>query len=131
MSFNLIVFRHPTKICMSDSFPHGMGGGGSVLSGNSWGVKLPIELVGKVSNNLLEHMAEIIYMWIVMLSGVIIKLDCFLSFGVNTSAVSWLHLTRFFMKGYEAHEETSNKIAQFCMEHHTCLCEKHFKNKCN
>ena len=59
VSFNLIVYRAPTKLHLSDSCPHGLGGF-SVLTGRAWRLKLPVDLVGKVSNDLLEFMAQII-----------------------------------------------------------------------
>ena len=58
VSFNLIVYRRPTKMYLSDACPYGMGGF-SLLSGRAWRMQLPMELVGKVSNNLLECLAQI------------------------------------------------------------------------
>ena len=92
---------------------------------------MSIELVDKASNNLLEHMEEITCTWIDMISGVMSKFDCCLSFGDNASSLSWLHLTRFFMIGHEAHEETSNKIDNLCIDHTSCIYGQHFKGKHN
>ena len=110
VSFNLIIFRRPTKIYISDACPYGMGGF-SVNSGRAWRMSIPPDLIGKVSNNLLEYIAEIVCVWIDILNGDVVEFDCCLSLGDNTSAISWLHLTRFCDEGDGAHEEASNKIA--------------------
>ena len=72
---------------LSDTYPHGMGGF-SLLSGRAWRIQLPIELVGKVSNNLLEYLAQIICIWVDILIGAIKPHDCCLSAEDNTTAVS-------------------------------------------
>ena len=58
ISFNLIVFRQPSKIYLSDSCPYGMGRF-SVNSGRAWKLKLPSHVIDLVSNNVLEFMAKI------------------------------------------------------------------------
>ena len=130
VSFNLIVCRRPTKIYISDSCPYGMGGF-SVLSGRAWRLKLPADLIGKVSNNLLEYMAEVICIWIDVLNGDLQKYDCILALGDNTSAIGWLYLTRFCGDGDEPHEETSDKIANLITDIQACLYGQHFKGKLN
>ena len=56
-------------------------------------------------------MAEVICIWIDILIGAMVKYDICLSFGDYTSAICWLRLTRFCGEDDEAHEATSNKIA--------------------
>ena len=83
VSFNLIVYCRPTKMYLSDACPYGMGGF-SLLLGRAWYMQLPIELAGKVSNNLFEYLAQIICIWIDVLIGAIKPHDCYLSAGDNT-----------------------------------------------
>ena len=72
-----------------------VSGGGAVLPSKAWRIKLSIELVGKLSNNLLEHMMEMTHTWIDMFYGAMSKDDFYLSFEENASATIWLHLARF------------------------------------
>ena len=94
ISINLLVCRRPSKICLSDSCPYGIVGF-SCLSGRAWRLKIPLDVVGKVSNNLLEFIAEVTCMWIDVIEKQMDHLDCCLSFEDNTSAVSWMHLSNF------------------------------------
>ena len=88
-------------------------------------------LVGKSSNNLLECFGQIIFICIDIVKGEIQPYDCCMSGGENSSAVSWLHLTRFCGVEDEVHEVASRKIANFCMDQLMCLCSQHFKGKFN
>ena len=82
-----------------------VSGGGAVLPSKAWRIKLSIELVGKLSNNLLEHVMAMTHTWIDMFYGAMSKDDFYLSFEENASATIWLHLARFFMIDHEAHEQ--------------------------
>ena len=64
-----------------------MDGGGSINSGREWRIQLPEDLVDKVSNNLLEFLAEMICMWIDVIEGRMNTYDCCLSLGSNASTV--------------------------------------------
>ena len=72
-----------------------MAWGGSIRNGRAWRLKLPSKLVGKVSNNLLEFMAEITCVWVDMCEGDMDEFDYCLSLGDNTSAVGWMHKSNF------------------------------------
>ena len=126
ISFNLIVFRQPTKIYISDACLYGMGGF-SVTSGRAWMLKLPPELVGLVSNNVLEFLAEIICIWLDILEQRIMKYDCCLSLCDNTSAISWLHKSNFCDESKAAHEEATRHIVNLCIDVDICLYSQHFK----
>lgn len=130
ISFNIIVFRRPTKIYVSDSCPYGMGGF-SIRHGRAWRFKLPIELVGLVSNNLLEFIAEIVCIWLDVVEGRMEKYDCCLSFGDNTSAVSWLHKSNFCDASQIPHEAAARHLASLCIRESICLYSQHFKGKRN
>jgi len=64
---NLLVFRKPTHVYRSDSCPHGLGGYSHM--GFAWRFYLPEELRFRASNNLLEHLASIITVWIDIIAG--------------------------------------------------------------
>ena len=86
ISINLLINRRPSKIYLSDSCPCGLGGF-SCLSGRAWRIQIPDNLIGKVSNNLLEFLAEVTCIYIDIVEGNMVKLDCCLSFRDNTSAI--------------------------------------------
>jgi len=130
ISFNLIVFCQPSKIYLSDSCPYGLGGF-SLKSGRAWRLKLPKDLVGKVSNNLLEFIAEVVCIWIDILEGEMNKFDCCLALGDNTSAISWMHKSNFCDETQSPHEEAARHLARLCIEHDICIYAQHFKGKWN
>ena len=130
ISINLIVNRRPTKIYLSDSCPFGLGGF-SASSGRAWRLKLPSELIGKVSNNLLEFIAEVICMWLDTHEGRMNDLDYCCAFGGNTSAVSWLHLSNFDEANQSSHQTTARHLASLCIGHNICIYSQHFKGSWN
>ena len=126
VSFNLIVFRQPTKMYLSDSCPYGLGGF-SINSGRAWRIKLPNDLVGKVSNNLLEFLAELICIWIDIKEGRMNTHDCCLSLGENTSAVGWMHKSNFCDEHQAPHEKAARHLASLCIENDVGIYAQHFK----
>ena len=130
MSINLLINRRPSKIYLSDSCPHGLGGF-SCLSGRAWRIIIPDDLIGKVSNNLLEFLAEVTCICIDIVEGNMVKLDCCLSFGDNTSAISWIHLSNFSEKNQSAHQAVARKLANLCISSDLCMCSQHFKGAYN
>ena len=88
---------------------------------------MPSDLVGLVSNNLLEFLAEIICIWIDILEDQMEKYDCCLAFGDNTSAIGWLHKSNFCNESQLPHEETARYLASLCIEHDLCIYGQHFK----
>ena len=109
ISINNLIHRRPTQVCLLDSCPYGLGGF-SCRSGRSWRLRIPPELVGKVSNNLLEFLAEVICIWISIIEGDMERQDCCLSFGDNTSAISWLHLSNFCDSDQIVHQSVARHL---------------------
>ena len=66
---NNLVLRKPNKVLCSDSdsCPHGLGGYSN--SGFAWRYYIPGELLYRASNNLLEHIAMIITVWVEVFAG--------------------------------------------------------------
>ena len=87
ISFNLIVFRQPTKIYLTNTCSYGMGGF-LVASGQVWRLKLPLDLVDLVLNNILQFILEIIYIWVDIIEGRIEKYDYYLLLDDNMSIIS-------------------------------------------
>ena len=62
VDMNLLVYRKPTKVYISDSCPAGLGEYSS--DGFAWRFYIPLWLKFRSSNNLLEHLATVITPWI-------------------------------------------------------------------
>ena len=88
ISLNSIAFRLLTHIYHSDSFPHCLGGYSH--EGWAWRWYLPKNLLFRVSNNLLEHLATVISLWVDILAGRLNQQDCVLSMTNSTTAKGWL-----------------------------------------
>jgi hypothetical protein len=86
ISLNLCSYCLPTIVCRSDFCPHGLGRYNHLSF--AWHFYLPDGLLYRASNNLLEHIASIITMWIDILAGRTKPEDCILSMtNSSTSAV--------------------------------------------
>jgi len=130
VSFNVIVFRRPTHVYLTDSCPYGLSGF-SLCSGRAWRIKLPRDLIGKASNDLLEFIAGVISIWIDIIEGRVGTFDCCLALGDNTSAISWLHLSNFCSEKDVVHETTARLIASLCIDYDVSLYSQHFKGVLN
>ena len=93
VSLNQIAFREPNHVYRSDSCPAGLGGYSHL--GWAWRFYIPAELQGRASNNLLEHIASIITVWIDILAGRLKKCDCCLSMTDSTTSEGWTRKTNF------------------------------------
>ena len=130
VSFNLIVFRQPSKMYLSDSCPHRVGSF-SLKSGRAWRLKLPLDLVWKVSNDLLEFMADIICIWVDILENEMDTFDCYLSLGDNTSAIGWMHKSNLCDVTQLPHEEAAQHLARSCVDNDIYIYAQHFKGVWN
>ena len=74
---NLLVYRKPTKVYISDSFPAGLAEYSS--DGFAWIFYIPLWLKFRASNNLLENLATVITPWIDIISKILGPEDCSLS----------------------------------------------------
>jgi hypothetical protein len=90
---NSIAYCRPTHVYRSDSCLAGLGGYSD--EGFAWRYYLPLELQFRASNNLLEHIAAIITMWVDILAGRLKHGDCALSMTDSTTLAGWLRKSNF------------------------------------
>jgi hypothetical protein len=104
VDMNQLVYRKPTHVYRSDSCPAGLGGYSH--EGWAWRFYIPYELQGRASNNLLEHIASIITVWIDLLAGRLKPGDCSLSMTDSTTSEGWARKTNFKEDGEEPIQAT-------------------------
>ena len=75
-------------------------------SGHAFRFEIPDHLKGRVSNDVLEHLAEIVAMWLGALEGEASALECCFSCVDNASAIRWTCKSKF--TGCHNHVETNN-----------------------
>ena len=90
---NLLSYRLPTWAHRGDSCPVGMGGYNHL--GCCWRWSIPTELQNRVTNNLLEHLANKIRVWIDISNGTLQPGDCCLSMTDSTMSAGWLVKSNF------------------------------------
>jgi hypothetical protein len=88
ISINIIVYRQPTQIYCSDSFPAGLRGYSD--SRFAWQYYLKPEHHFQATNNLLEHIAAIITPWVDIVWGHLHLGVCTLSMTDSTILEGWL-----------------------------------------
>jgi hypothetical protein len=93
ISLNLLTYRAPNKLYWSDACEYGLGGFSS--RGKAWRWHIPEELQHRAHINLLEFMAEIACIWDDILEGNIQTQDCILAFGDSTTAMGWIHKSKY------------------------------------
>ena len=93
ISMNNLVIQMPLRVYRSDSCPHGLGGYSS--KGRAWRYYLPKELLFRASNNLLEHIASIITVWIDILEGELEIESCILSMTDSSTSEGWARKSNF------------------------------------
>ena len=123
ISLNQIVYRRPTHVYRSDSCPSGLGGYSH--EGWAWRFYIPYELQGRATNNLLEHIASIITVWIDILAGRLKPGDCSLSMTDSTTSEGWAHKTNFSKDNEEPIQATIR--IQVAREHAMRLLENDIK----
>eukprot|EP00956_Cyclotella_meneghiniana_P011523 scaffold16181_cov47-Cyclotella_meneghiniana.AAC.4 len=140
LSMNNLVFRLPNRCYRSDSCPIGLGGYSD--EGFAWRFYLPEWLLFRASNNLLEHIASVITVWIDILAGRLTPEDCVLSMTDSSTSEGWAHKTNFSMLPEEvdcqvdpveakARIEVARKFAYLCMEANICHFSQWFPGKEN
>ena len=93
MSMHMIAYCLPDRIYINDSCPRGLGGMSD--EGFAWRYELPEELRFRASNNLLEHIANVITPWVDMLAGRLTKGMCKLSYSDSTTSTGWMKKSNF------------------------------------
>ena len=124
VDMNLIVYRRPDRVYRSDSCPAGLGGYSD--QGFAWRWYIEQELQGRASNNLLEHIASIITVWIDIINGRLKHGDCSLSMTDSTTSEGWTRKTNF-KEDREDPIQATVRI-QVAREHATRLMEHGIKD---
>ena len=125
VSINLIIERRPDSLFVTDSCECGLGGF-SVKTGRAFRFEIPPHLRFKVSNNVLEYLAEVVAIWLGVLEGEVTEESCVFAGTDNTSAVGWTHKSNFSDATQEPHIEISRKLASLSIDHRFCLYSQHF-----
>ena len=115
ISMNNIVFREPTHEFGADACEFGLGGF-CVGTKKGWQWHLPEDLIGIVSINALEFLANVVNIWMARLGLLadLPPLSCVLSSTDNTLAAAWLHKSSFpDTKFFE--QAVARKLAQLML----------------
>ena len=93
VDMNLLVYRKPTKVYRSDSYPAGLGGYSS--NGFAWRLYIPLWLKFRASNNLMDHLTTVITPWIDIIAKILGPEDCSLSMTDSSTSERWLRKSIF------------------------------------
>ena len=134
ISLNQTVYRRPTHVYRSDSCPAGLGGYSH--EGYAWRFYIPHNLQGRASNNLLEHIASIITVWVDLLAGRLMPGDCSLSMTDSTTSEGWARKTNFSENTEEPIQatiriEVAREHAMRLLEHDIKDYSQWFQGKAN
>ena len=134
INMNLVAYLKPSHVYRSDSCPIGMGGYSA--RGWAWRWYLPKELLFRASNNLLEHLAAIITVWIDIISGRIGPGDCALSMTDSTTSEGWQMKTNFSEENEDPIQatiriEVARKYAMLLLENGIKNYSQWFKGSLN
>ena len=102
ISINLIIERQPDCIFVTESCEYGLGGF-SMKTGKAFRYEIPYYLRFRVSNNVLEYLAEVIAVWLGVLDGEVQDESCVFSGTDNTSAVGWTCKSNFSDSSQKLH----------------------------
>ena len=93
IDMNNLAYRLPNIVFRNDSCPFGLGGYNVRAAGWRW--IIPPDLRFRATNNLLEHLANIVSIKLGLLDGSISKGDCVLSMSDSIVSTSWLRKSNF------------------------------------
>lgn len=128
VSINLLTFRKPTKLLISDACPTGMGGY-SPLSGRAWQIQFATPLTNR--NNTAEFLASVVTILWAVQHGEIQADDVILALTDNSSCAAWLHRSNFTDIVNPVACEIAHKLASTCMELGFILHPQHIAGKQN
>ena len=134
VSMNTISFRLPDICYFEDACNHGLGGWNHL--GEFYDFSIPSELIGRAHINELEFLACVIHPWMDILNGRIQKGDCILMMGDSTTAMGWLHKSKYREEGETAERHAirltiARKLAELVIENHITLYSQWFPGKHN
>ena len=124
VSMNLLTFRKPDIFYICDASEYGLGGFSS--HGRAWTYTIPEYLRNRAHINLLEYMAQIISLWIDIIEGRVMREDCILAIGDNTSAMGWLRRSNFRQKdesdtSWSVKQQLGRHLASLTLSSGICL----------
>ena len=125
ISVNLLVERYPSQTHIADSYENGIGGF-SLITGKAWRFELPNCLKGRVSNDALECLAEIVGTWMGVIDKEVAAGDCVFSCTDNATAVGWSRRTNFTVSD-SAELQFSRKLASLILDADCCLHAQHIR----
>jgi hypothetical protein len=123
LSMNLVVFRLPTTVGITDASEHGIGGY-CLLSGRAWRYEFTKTEREAFSLNLKEFIASVV-------NGKMIlphdrcPFPCLLNLGDSSSTTSWLHSSNFDPNLNPMHAEVAREHARVTMQHNACDYSQH------
>ena len=134
ISLNSVSFRLPNMCYFEDACNHGLGGWNH--HGDFYDFFLPPELLGRAHINELEFLACVVHPWIDILRGKISKGDCILIMGDSTTAMGWLHKSKYREEGESAERHAirlkiARKLAELVIENNLTLYSQWFPGKNN
>ena len=134
VSMNTISFCLPDICYFGDACNHGLGDWNHL--GEFYGFVTPANLVGHAHINELEFLTCVIYPWLDIINGRILKGDCILVMGDSTTAMGWLHKSRYREKGETAERHAirlkiARKLAELVIDNNLTLYSQWFPGKNN
>ena len=124
INLNLLSFRCPTNITLSDSCPTGMGGY-SLKSGRAW--RFDLSHTQNISNNYLEFLASVVTILIEHHNTDIPEFGNVLALTDNSSCVAWLHRNNFDAPAQPLPYEISTTLATCCLNNDFTIHPQHIK----
>ena len=94
------------------------------MRGLAWRMKLPDEMIGKLSINLLEFLASVITIYLTLQE--IIGPQKILAYTDSSSALGWLYKASF-SETQPMHDEVARWLASILMEHDSALYSQHIR----
>lgn len=128
VSMNILTFRRPTNLVISDACPSGMGGF-SMASGKAWRLQFKTPLDNK--NNIGEFLASVVTILLAQIWGDIDELGVVLALTDNSGCVAWLHTCNTDPKTKPMLHEISRTLATTCMKHQFIIHPQHIPGKSN
>ena len=110
VDMNLLTYRLPNWGHRGDSCPFGMGGYNHLMI--AWRWYIPAHIQNRATNNLLEHLATIVGVWVDIKAGRLKKGDCALSMGDSTTSSGWLVKSNWNDDPELTDSETANPIQE-------------------
>ena len=127
VSINNLTHTKPTKTLFTDACEIGIGGYSTCGLEYRW--KLPMDLQGVFTINLLEFIASVTLIeMIINKNRGNQRLLCFTD---SSSALGWMHHSSFNPRQYPMHDRTARRLATICLENYSSLYSQHIPGKHN